>query len=93
MPRPRRIDRWRHLHTTLPEDVAGRVELHLYSPAEQRIPKGAWQAFILERIFEFFEWKTLDLAPYIPDLPPEGGFVRGPRAVVDMLKEKLEEKR
>ena len=38
----------------LPEDVHHRLALHLYSPAEGRIPKGAYQRFFVERITEFF---------------------------------------
>jgi hypothetical protein len=42
------------LTTTLPEDVHGRLMLHLYSPGEGRVPKGAIQRFLVERITEFF---------------------------------------
>lgn len=40
--------------TNLPEDIHGRLMLHLYSPAEGRIPKGALSRFLIERISEFF---------------------------------------
>lgn len=38
----------------LPEDVRARLDLYLFSPLEGRIPKGAYQRFIVERIQEFF---------------------------------------
>jgi hypothetical protein len=42
------------LTTTIPEDVYGRMALHLYSEIEGRIPKGAIQRFLVDRINEFF---------------------------------------
>lgn len=75
------------LNLRLPEDVRGRVDLFLYSPAEGRVPKSAYQNFFLERIQEFFDWKRLDLEVY--GMPP-GFFVRGPAAMVEHLKYRLE---
>lgn len=54
MGRPASIVRPRKLTLHLPEDVATRLELHLFSPGEGRIPQGAWQRFLVERINEFF---------------------------------------
>ena len=45
------------LTTTLPEDVRAKLDLHLYSEAEGRVPKGAIQAFLIERIREYFAGK------------------------------------
>jgi hypothetical protein len=42
------------LSTTLPEDIHARLMLHLFSPSEGKIPKGAIQQFLVERISEFF---------------------------------------
>lgn len=42
------------LHTTLPEDLHGKLTLYLFSPAEGKVPKGAYQKFICDRIVEFF---------------------------------------
>jgi hypothetical protein len=42
------------LHTSLPEDIHARLMMHLYSPSEQRVPKGAIQRFLVERIIEYF---------------------------------------
>lgn len=43
------------LSTTLPEDLHGKLTLYLYSPAEGKVPKGAYQKFLCERIVEFFQ--------------------------------------
>ena len=43
------------IHTTLPEDIHAKLCLHLYSEVEQRIPKGAFQRFFVERITEYFK--------------------------------------
>jgi hypothetical protein len=54
MPRPHLLIRPVSLHTHLPEDIHARLMLHLYSPGEGKVPKGAVQAFLVERISEFF---------------------------------------
>lgn len=46
MPRPFLIIRPIRLHITLPEDLLGRLNLHLWSDLEQRVPYGASSAFI-----------------------------------------------
>ena len=72
----------------LAEEDAGRLELHLYSEAEQRIPHAARQRFFTERLREFFTWHRLDLALYVPSLPP-GSIVQGPGPLIELLKGKL----
>lgn len=42
------------LTTNLPEDVRAKLDLHLYSEVEGRVPFGAYQRFLVERIQEFF---------------------------------------
>ena len=88
MPRPRNATPRRHLHITIPEDIGAKLELHLYSEAEQRVPYQAWQRFFEARIKEFFESQKLDLALYVPDLPP-GSFIYGPSAYIERLKHVL----
>lgn len=41
----------------LPEDVRAKLDLHLYSEVEGRIPFGAYQRFLSERINEYFAQK------------------------------------
>lgn len=45
------------LHVCLPEDIYARLVIHLYSSAEGRVPRGAFQRFFNERITEFFAAK------------------------------------
>lgn len=42
------------LHMALPEDVRAKLDLYLYSEVENRVPFGAYQAFFVQRIREFF---------------------------------------
>ena len=52
------------LTVMLPEDTLGKLQLHLFSEMEGRVPLGAYQAFLSERIEEFFRQRSLDLAPF-----------------------------
>lgn len=60
MPRRPNIMRPVPLRTTFPEDVRAQLDLHLYSEVEGRVPQGAYQAFLIERIREFFNRKSYD---------------------------------
>lgn len=55
--RPPNIMRPVQLTTTLPEDLRAKLDLHLYSTVEGRVPHGAYSKFLAERIREFFEPK------------------------------------
>lgn len=61
----------RRVHTTLPPELATRLELFLWSESENRVPKSALQSFLVERISEFFNHRTVDLAPYLRTNPGE----------------------
>lgn len=73
----------------LAEADATRLELYLYSEAEQRIPHAARQKFFTERMKEFFGRGHVDLSVYFPALAP-GSLVYGPQALVDHLRKILE---
>lgn len=88
MPRPRNAVPGRDLHLVIAEADAARLDLHLWSPAEQRIPHAARQKFFSERIKEFFWHKKLDLGLYFSDIPP-GSFISGAPATIDRLHNKL----
>jgi hypothetical protein len=76
------------LTTALPEDVHGRLTLHLYSELEGRVPHGAYAAFIIARTREFFDYRRLDLAPWLGS--SAGAFVvSGPKETLLALKHKL----
>jgi hypothetical protein len=51
------------LETSIPEDLRAKLDLHLMSPLEGRVPKGAYQAFILELMRDFFArgWQAKDI--------------------------------
>lgn len=79
----------RQFHIQLPEEEASRLELHLWSEAEQRIPYASRQRFIVERIREYFGRAGLDLAAYFQDLPP-GSMIYGDPSIINQLKAELE---
>lgn len=51
------------LTTSFPEDLRAKLDLHCYSPAEGRVPKGAIQKFLIERIREYFNKSTVSVQP------------------------------
>jgi hypothetical protein len=69
------------LTTTFPEDIRVRLDLHLFSEIEQRVPKGAYQAFLVERIRKFFSNKQLQL--------PSGAWIEGPPEAIAFVEELL----
>lgn len=54
MARPSNILESKDLHVMIPEDIYARMKLHLWSDVQSRVPLGAYQRFIVERIREFF---------------------------------------
>lgn len=57
MTKPPKIIRPTKLTLALPEDVRAKLDLHLFSEVEHRVPFGAYQRFFIERIREFFNPK------------------------------------
>lgn len=66
-----------------------RAELLLFSEAEGRVPKGAYQRFFNHLLASFFDTREMDLSPYAGTLPGEMT-VRGRPEVIDRLKQLLE---
>lgn len=89
MPRPPNIIPSIPLHVMLPQDVLGQLNLLLYSDVEGKVPLGAYQAFFVRKIREERTWKRLDLGALGL---PEGSFIVGPKATIDLLVSKLTEK-
>lgn len=54
MPARRNIIRSVAIEVSLPEDLVAKLQLHLFSQVEGRIPKGAYREFFTDRINEFF---------------------------------------
>lgn len=90
MPRPKSITPYVQLLFVIPVDLKGRLDVYLFSEAEQRIPYGAYKEFFSSRIKEFFESDVLDLAPFMPNLAPGTAVVRGPAGTIAQLKRILE---
>lgn len=42
------------LNLALPEDIRAKLDLHLWSEAEMRVPHGAYQKFILGLLRDYF---------------------------------------
>lgn len=63
--RPPNVMRPVQLTTNIPEDLRAKLDLHLFSQLEGRVPHGAYSRFLAERIREFFEPK-----PSSPVLSP-----------------------
>lgn len=89
MPKPRNAVPGRDVHVVLAEEDAARLELHLWSAAEQRIPYAARQRFFTERLKEFFSRQSIDLAAYFPNLPSGMFIVYGADSTMTVLKERL----
>ena len=53
MPRPPNIIRPTSLKTSIPEDLRGWLEVHLWSDTEQRVPHGAYQQLIVRLLREY----------------------------------------
>lgn len=86
MPRPKNAIPSESINLHLSGDLKGRLDLHLVSESSAKIPQGAYQRFFSERLYEFFEWGSIDLAPYVVGLPA-GSVLRGPKALIKLLEE------
>ncbi len=86
MPRPPDILRPIRLTTTFPEDIRAKLDLLLWSDAEGRVPKGAYQKFLLGLIDDHLKSETLDLAELSGIIPPRTYYVRGKPGSIIQLK-------
>lgn len=84
MPRPRNLVPSERINLALPGELKTRLDLYLYSTLEHRVPHAAYQRFFVGRLLEYFDWGTIDLAAYVPSLPP-GSHVRGPKPLLELL--------
>lgn len=53
--RPPNILRPVKLTTYLPEDLRAKLDLHLFSTVEGRVPHGAYSKFLIERVRDFLD--------------------------------------
>ena len=68
----------------LPADLRARLDLHLFSEAEGRVPKGAHQRLICQLLRDFFENRALDLAPYTGEMPEVHKVVGSPLTITKL---------
>lgn len=91
MARPAALKPMRRLHTSLDADLLTRLDLHLWSALESRVPHGAYQEFLTARITEWFNRATIDLAMYIPGIRQGAYVVQGTPASIARLHAHLTE--
>jgi hypothetical protein len=91
MPRKAAITPNKHLHTTIPPELAAKLDLFLWSEVEGKVPQGAYQSFIVKAIRDFFTYRELDLAPYLGAMPGEYT-IKGNIVSLDALMKHLEGK-
>jgi hypothetical protein len=72
--RPSSVIRPTRLSTFIPEDLRAKLDLHLFSDVEGRIPVGAYSQFLADRVREFFEVpkETLITMNVFASAPPKG---------------------
>lgn len=87
MPRPKQITPKVHLHITISADLREKLDKAVWSELEQRIPAGALQKFIEERLREYFSFQKLEVGNYIIG----GKTVYGDAATLELLRELLVE--
>jgi len=90
MPRKAALVANKHIHTTVPYDLAARFELTIFSEVEGRVPQGAYQAFVIEAIRDKLDNQSIDLAPFLGTMPGEC-VVRGRPETIRKLVAKLKE--
>lgn len=89
MPRRPSFTKGPPLNLALPIDERARLDLHLFSQVEGRVPHAAYQAFFTARLKDYFESRRLDLAPYL-NCPSGSCVVSGTPAVIEQLERVLE---
>lgn len=83
MPRPRQVTPKVHLHIKIDADLRDKLDREVWSELEQRIPAGALQRFIEERLREYFSFRKLEVGNYILG----GTTIYGDAATLELLHE------
>lgn len=55
MPKPPNVIRPYRLNINIPEDLKVKIDLHLWSEVEGRVPHGAHRAFFIQLANEYFK--------------------------------------
>lgn len=86
MPRKPNIDQPTRLELKLRASTRARLDLHLFSELEGRVPQGKYAEFFEERLAAYFGGRQLDLAPFGF---PIGTYVEGSKEAIALLVERL----
>ena len=89
MARAKLIEPKAHLHITICPRLRTQLDTAVWSDLEGRIPAGALQRFIEERLREYFAQTRLDLQQF----HPTGGVVSGMPETIETLRVLLEEQK
>lgn len=86
MPRKPAVIPSTRVEIQLPQDLAGRLTLELWSDVEGRVPYGRQSEFIAQRLREYFARARIDLAEVVPGLQPGIHFLVGERDTIELLR-------
>lgn len=75
------------LKAMIPLEYRAKLDLLLLSEVEERVPLGKYSEFVTERLREHFNWAELDLGLHGG---PQGYFVRGPKDMIEWLRQCLQ---
>lgn len=75
------------LRLWLESDLRVRLDLMLFSDLEGRVPHGDYTRFFGRLLREYLDWEQLDMTAYGF---PAGYFVKGPKEMVQKMRERLE---
>lgn len=90
MPPPLRAIRPTILGVAIPEDLRQQLDDHLFSPAQGRVPKGAYTDLICGLLRQYFSNPTMDLNPYLPGTMPGEVVISGTPDSLEALRRHLE---
>jgi len=85
MPRLKQVIPKVHLHIKIDADLRAKLDKAVWSELEQRIPAGALQRFIEERLREYFSFQKLEIGNYLIG----GTTIYGNAATLELLREIL----
>ena len=94
MGRPKKLVPTKLIHAYVPQPLAEKLEAHLWSTVEDRVPYNAMSRFVTELLVGYFEMKSLDLSQHAPArlLVPPGSCVRGKPHDIETLETILKER-
>lgn len=86
MPRKKAVTQTVLIKAKVLPELRAKMDLLLVSEVEGRVPLGKISEFVSERLREHFDWEELDLGLHGG---PQGYFVRGPKDMIEWLRQQL----